>query len=116
VIGTGGSMIEKVSIRTREVLDWATIGNARALRLDHRIGSLTPGKQADVILIRKDSLNMLSTQDPTQAVVWFAQNHDVDTVLVAGKPLKRHGELVRPDLARRKAELLASAERLTKVN
>lgn len=112
VIGTGGSMIEKVSIRTREVLEWATIGNARALQLDHKIGSLTPGKQADIILVRTDSLNMLSTRDPVQALVYFAQNHDVDTVMVAGRLLKANGRLTYRELDRRKRELLESAATL----
>jgi len=111
-IGTGGSMIQKVSIPTREVLEWATINNARALRLDHRIGSLTPGKQADLILIRRDSLNMLSAQDPAQAVVHYAEAADVDTVIVGGRLVKRGGRLTYGSLERRKAELLASTERL----
>jgi cytosine/adenosine deaminase-related metal-dependent hydrolase len=111
-IGTGGSPIEKLSIRTREVLEWGTINNARALRLDHKIGSLAPGKQADVILIRRDTLNMLCAHDPVQAIVFYAHGPDVDTVLIAGKVMKRHGRLTDPALERRCEALRASAARL----
>lgn len=112
VIGTGGSMIEKVSLRTREVLEWATINNARALCLDHKIGSLTPGKQADLLILRRDSMNMLSAQDPVQAAVLYAQNRDVDTVFIAGQPVKRDGRLLYPHLRARQQALEASVRRL----
>jgi 5-methylthioadenosine/S-adenosylhomocysteine deaminase len=111
-IGTGGSMIETVSLKTREVLAWGTINNARALRLDHRVGSLTPGKQADIILVRQDTLNMLCAHDPVQALVFYGQSRDVDTVLLAGKVKKRNGVLGYAGLARRVEELRASAARL----
>ena len=111
-IGTGGSIIEKTSIPVREVLDWATINGARALRLDHLTGSLTPGKQADIIMVRRDTPNMLCAHDPVQALVLYGQPTDVDTVLVGGEVMKRGGKLVRADFERRKEELKASAERL----
>lgn len=88
------------------------MGNARALCLDHLIGSLTPGKQADLILLRTDRPHMISAQDPVQAVVWYGQTSDVDTVMVAGSMVKRDGRLLRGDIGLRKAELQASAARL----
>jgi len=111
-IGTGGSMIEKVSVTCRQALETATLGNARALRLDHKIGSLTPGKQADIAIVRRETLNMLCAHDPVQALVFYAQARDVDTVLVAGRPVKRHGRLLRQDIEARKAALLQSAAQL----
>jgi cytosine/adenosine deaminase-related metal-dependent hydrolase len=102
---------------TRRALEWATIGGAKVLRLDHRIGSLTPGKQADVVMIRTDDLNTFPTVpggDPVHAVVMYAENANVDTVLVAGKAVKRGGKLVYPAdrLAAKKEALAASRERI----
>jgi 5-methylthioadenosine/S-adenosylhomocysteine deaminase len=98
--------------RAREILAWGTINNARALRLDHRIGSLTPGKQADLIVVRRDALTVLPAADPAQALLNFAQASDVETVLVAGKFAKRDGKLRYGGLERRKAEMAAASERL----
>lgn len=102
---------------TRAALRWATIGGARALRMEHRIGSLTPGKQADVVLVRTDSLNMFPAMpagDPVHAVVMNAESADVDTVLIAGNYAKRNGKLSFPAerLARVKEAVLASRERI----
>jgi 5-methylthioadenosine/S-adenosylhomocysteine deaminase len=102
---------------TRTALRWATIGGARALRLDRRIGSLTPGKQADLIIIRANDLNIFPSVplgDPVHAVVMNAESGNVDTVLVAGKIVKRGGRLtVAPDrLAKLRSDLLVSRERV----
>ncbi|MDP2238621.1 MAG: amidohydrolase family protein [Burkholderiales bacterium] len=111
-IGTGGSFIEKVSFRTREILEWATINNAKAMRIDHLVGSLTPGKQADIIMVRRDGLHIVSAQDPVQAVVSYAQNSDVDTVMIAGRIVKEQGVLTFGGLHKRIDELRQSAARL----
>ncbi len=111
-IGTGGSFIEKVSFRTREILEWATINNAKAMRIDHLVGSLTPGKQADIIMVRRDGLHIVSAQDPVQAVVSYAQNSDVDTVMIAGRIVKEQGGLTFGGLEKRIDELRQSAARL----
>ncbi len=102
---------------TRRALKWATIDGARVLRLDHKIGSITPGKQADLALISTDQLNMFGAAergDPVHAVVMFAENRDVDTVLVAGRTLKKNGRLLysADKLADKKAALLASRRRI----
>ncbi|GAB1818484.1 amidohydrolase family protein [Herbidospora sp. RD11066] len=75
-------------------LQGATINAARALGLDTRIGTLTPGKEADLIVIRADAPNMLPVNDPVAAVTLHAHTGNVDTVLVAGRILKRHGKLL----------------------
>ena len=82
------------------------------LKMDDRIGSLTPGKQADVILIRADDLNMWPVHDPVTSVVMQANTGNVDTVMVAGEFRKRHGKLLYPQLGQRKEELLASGQRI----
>ena len=94
------------------MLEWATVNNARALRLDRKVGTLTPGKQADLIVVRRDGLHIASAQDPVQAVVSYAQSSDVDTVMVAGRVVKEGGRLLFDGLPRRVQELRASAARL----
>ena len=99
-------------MRCREALGWITTEGARMLRMEDRIGSLTPGKQADVILIRADDLNMWPVHDPVTSVVMQAGTGNVDTVMVAGEIRKRHGKLLYPKLAQRKDELRASGRRI----
>jgi 5-methylthioadenosine/S-adenosylhomocysteine deaminase len=84
----------------RDVLEFATIDGARACALDHKIGTITPGKQADVILIRTDQVNVAPVVDPVATVVMCADTSNVDTVFVAGRILKHRGQLVRVDLTR----------------
>jgi len=109
---TTGKLPETSTIHCREALGWITIEGARMLKMDDRIGSLTPGKQADVILIRADDLNMWPVHDPVTSVVMQANTGNVDTVMVAGEFRKLHGKLLYPQLGQRKEELLASGQRI----
>jgi cytosine/adenosine deaminase-related metal-dependent hydrolase len=63
-------------------------------------GSLTPGKEADIILLRTDRINVLPVNDPIGAVVWGMDTGNVDSVFVAGRALKRDGKLLGVDLNR----------------
>jgi cytosine/adenosine deaminase-related metal-dependent hydrolase len=87
----------KSPMTTREVLACATIEGARANGLDSKVGSLTPGKQADVIMLRTDRMNVTPLNDPTTAVVTGMDTGNVDTVLIAGHVMKRGGELLHVD-------------------
>ena len=80
-----------------EVLACATIEGARANGLDAKIGSLTPGKQADIVMLRTDRMNVTPLNDPATAVVAGMDTGNVDTVLIAGRVMKRHGELLHVD-------------------
>lgn len=96
----------------REVLELATIGGAAAAGLADRVGSIAPGRQADLVLVRTDSIHMTPAPDPVGAVVLGANPSDVDTVLVSGRVMKRGGVLLGvswPDLRDR---LLASSKRI----
>jgi len=84
----------------RDVLEFATIDGARACALDKKVGTITPGKQADVILIRTDQVNVAPVVDPVGTVVISADTSNIDTVFVAGRILKHNGQLVRVDLPR----------------
>jgi 5-methylthioadenosine/S-adenosylhomocysteine deaminase len=87
-----------VGFNYKTALQMATVNGARALGILDRVGSLTPGKQADLILVRTTSLNMNPAPDlnPYRLLVG-AQSEDVDTVVVDGRILKRGGKLVAID-------------------
>lgn len=88
---------EKTSASPRDVLRWATIEGARANGLDHKVGTLTPGKQADIIMLRTDRINVTPLNDPVTAVVAGMDTGNVDTVLIAGRIMKRRGQLLHVD-------------------
>jgi cytosine/adenosine deaminase-related metal-dependent hydrolase len=82
----------------RDVLEFATLAGARTAGLGRRTGSLSPGKQADLILVRAHDINLAPVTDPAAAVVLAAHPGNVDTVLVGGRTVKRGGRLVAADL------------------
>jgi 5-methylthioadenosine/S-adenosylhomocysteine deaminase len=81
-------------------LELVTIDGARALGLGDMTGSLTPGKRADLILIRTDALNMTPMVSPERAVVNSARPESVDTVMVNGRVVKSRGVLTAADARR----------------
>jgi cytosine/adenosine deaminase-related metal-dependent hydrolase/ribose/xylose/arabinose/galactoside ABC-type transport system permease subunit len=87
----------KTPVSTREVLSYATVEGARANGLDSKVGTLTPGKQADLILLRTDRINVTPLNDPATAVVAGMDTGNVDTVLIGGRVMKRNGELLHVD-------------------
>ncbi|MEU9341615.1 amidohydrolase family protein [Streptomyces sp. NPDC048278] len=97
---------------SRDLLEFATVDGAHALGLAARTGSLTPGKDADVILLRTDDLTVFPVTDPAATVVAAGHPGLVDTVLVAGRVVKRDGALVDVDLRALRARLLASRDRV----
>ena len=87
----------KTPVSPREVLEYATVEGARANGLESKVGTLTPGKQADLIMLRTDRANVTPLNDPSTAVVSGMDTSNVDTVLIAGHVMKRHGELLHVD-------------------
>jgi 5-methylthioadenosine/S-adenosylhomocysteine deaminase len=77
-----------------DVLRMATIGGAEALGMDHEIGSLTPGKKADLIILDPETLNFAPRFDWASQIVFNAQPRNVEWVFVDGHPLMRKGKLV----------------------
>jgi 5-methylthioadenosine/S-adenosylhomocysteine deaminase len=77
-----------------EVLRAATLGGAEVLDMESQIGSLTPGKQADVIVIDPRALNFAPSVSLVNQLITNGQVHNVKDVFVAGKPLKSNGHLV----------------------
>ncbi len=107
-----GRAPERVAIPLRRALEWATIGGARALGLADRIGSLAPGKQADLILIRTGDLNLFPGHDPAGTAVFQAGWANVEAVFVAGRALKRGGKLLFPGLKEKMEQLAESGRRI----
>jgi cytosine/adenosine deaminase-related metal-dependent hydrolase/ribose/xylose/arabinose/galactoside ABC-type transport system permease subunit len=87
----------KGPVSTREVLAYATAEGARANGLESKIGTLSPGKQADLIILRTDRFNVTPLNDPATAVVTGMDTGNVDTVLIAGQVMKRGGKLLHVD-------------------
>ena len=87
-------------LSVKEVVEFATIHGAKANALDAKIGTLTPGKQADIILLRHDRINMMPVNNAYGAVVLSMDTSNVDTVLIAGKLMKRNGQMVGVDVSR----------------
>jgi len=83
----------------RDILRIATLEGARSLGLGDRVGSITPGKRADIVLVRLDGLDAAPIVDPAVAVVHSAGPADVDTVLVDGRVLVAAGRPAHVDPA-----------------
>jgi 5-methylthioadenosine/S-adenosylhomocysteine deaminase len=92
-----GAKPSEFGITPRRVLQMATIDGARALGIDDRVGTLAPGKRADIVLVRADDLNMAPFTDAVRMIVQAAQPANVDTVVVDGRILKRGGKLLYVD-------------------
>jgi 5-methylthioadenosine/S-adenosylhomocysteine deaminase len=108
-----GETVTNCHLRADQVVEWATRGGARALGLDGVVGSLEPGKKADVVLIKNDdSPVMFPLVNPYGHVAFQAQRGDVHTVLVDGRVVKHAGRLVGIDLAAARGEVESTVEYL----
>jgi 5-methylthioadenosine/S-adenosylhomocysteine deaminase len=96
---------------TRDVIRFATIGGAVAAGLPTITGSLEPGKQADVIVLRTDCPNIYPINDPIGAVVWGMDTSNVGWVFAAGRTLMRDGVL-EADVERARALAVAARVRV----
>ncbi|GAA3080956.1 amidohydrolase family protein [Pseudonocardia yunnanensis] len=111
-----GETVTHVSLRAQHVVEWATRGGAHALGRDSELGSLEPGKKADVVLLRNDrSPVSFPVLNPYGHVAFQAQRGDVHTVLVNGRIVKHEHELVGVDLAAARREVEATVEHLRSV-
>jgi cytosine/adenosine deaminase-related metal-dependent hydrolase len=99
-----------VAVTAQEALAWSTVNAAEALGLEGRIGSLTPGKQADIIVVGGPGIAQHPQLDPAGTLVFQTTPADVRHVLVAGRFAKRDGELIGIDLPAALARADASAE------
>lgn len=96
-----GAKQDPAAVEPRRLLDLVTLEAARSIGMDGEIGSITPGKRADLILIATDALNMLHPpQDPAALVVYSAQPENIDTVIVNGEIVKRDGTMLGVDIVK----------------
>lgn len=95
-----GQAEQELAVNTRRILEMATIDAARSLGLGDVVGSLTPGKRADLILVRTRDIATAPRTDVPNLLALAAGAENVDTVMVDGRIRKRHGELVDIDGAR----------------
>lgn len=107
-----GEMPGELSLQASQVLRFATSAGAQALGLERKTGSVTPGKDADLIMIRTTDLNLFPVHDPIGAVVQFANPSNVDTVFVAGKLVKQNGKLLHVNLDDIRSKAMESKEYL----
>jgi len=101
-----------VTISAHDALKWTTVNAADAVGLDHRIGSLTPGKQADIMVVGGPGISQHPHLDPAGSLIFQTTPHDVRHVLVAGRFRKRDGVLVGVDQTQLLADADSSAERV----
>ncbi|HEX7743083.1 MAG TPA: amidohydrolase family protein [Sphingobium sp.] len=99
-------------VTSRDAIRFATIEGAKGLKLDRKIGSLTPGKDADILLLDASAINVAPLNHVTGAVVTLMERSNVDTVMVAGAIRKWRGEVVGVDVAKLRSELEASRDYL----
>ncbi len=100
------------SLNAKDVLRFATADGAAACGLADRTGSLTPGKDADVILLNADDPTVFPFNNPAGTIVSAGHPGLVDTVLVAGSVVKREGRLVGVDLTALRSRLVESRDRI----
>lgn len=108
-----GDTVTHCKLRAEQVVDWATRGGARALGRDSSLGSLQPGKKADIVLIKNEhSPVSFPVLHPYGHVAFQAQRGDVHTVLVDGRVVKHEHRLVGVDLAAARREVESTVEYL----
>lgn len=107
-----GSLSDILPIKATDVLHFATQGGAEACKLGKTVGSITPGKQADVILLDTNQPNMFPVNSPVGAIVEAAHPGNVETVFVNGRLVKQGGRLLHADFPALKKKVRAACEAL----
>ena len=108
-----GETVTHVHLHADQAVEWATLGGARALGLGDRLGSIEPGKLADLVLIKNDaSPVMFPLLNPFGHVVYQAQRGDVHTVIVNGRVVKHDHALIGIDLPAVRREVESTVEHL----
>jgi cytosine/adenosine deaminase-related metal-dependent hydrolase len=107
-----GKLPNTVNAKVDQVLYMATLGGAKAIHREKDIGSLEPGKYADLILIRTDSPSMIASTDYGAAMVMHANPSDVEMVMINGEIVKQSGKLLKLDWDNFKVQLMKNREEL----
>ncbi len=107
-----GTIPATSTIPVREALRWITTEGARMLGRERQIGSLTPGKLADLVVIDASDISLAPVHDPVSAVVMQASLANIDAVMIGGVWKKRNGRLLADGLEAKKELLVQSGQRL----
>jgi 5-methylthioadenosine/S-adenosylhomocysteine deaminase len=99
-------------LMVRDVLSCATTGGARCAGLDGKIGSLTPGKEADILVIRTDDINLYPSNNAIGTVVQAAERSNVDTVIIGGRIRKYRGKVADLDMGQLRTMVEESRDHL----
>ncbi len=89
-------------VNVRDVLECATINGANCAGLARKVGTLTPGKEADIVMIRADDINLYPSNNALGSVVQAADRSNVDSVIIGGRFRKRRGQIVGLDMTKLK--------------
>ncbi|MBR0927921.1 amidohydrolase family protein [Bradyrhizobium diazoefficiens] len=109
---TSGSIPATTTVPVREALRWITTEGARMLGRENQIGSLTPGKLADLVIINASDLNLHPVHDPVATVVMQTSLANIEAVMIGGAWKKRNGRLLVEGLEAKKELLAQSGRRL----
>lgn len=107
-----GTIPPTTTIPVREALRWITTEGARMLGRERQIGSLTPGKLADLVIINASDLNLVPVHDPVATVVMQTSLANIEAVMIGGAWKKRNGRLLAEGLETKKELLAQSGRRL----
>jgi cytosine/adenosine deaminase-related metal-dependent hydrolase len=97
---------------TRQAIEMATINGAITAGLDRKVGSITPGKQADLVLLATDRINTFPLNNVPGAVVTLMDTSNVDTVIIAGEVRKLRGRLLRVNIRKLQRDIENSRDRV----
>jgi cytosine/adenosine deaminase-related metal-dependent hydrolase len=100
------------TMTARQAVEMATLGGARAMGMDNQFGTLEPGKQADLIVVRMDSLPTLPCYDPYNALVYSSSARDVQMTMIAGEVLFNDHEFAEVDISKSRQRLSKSADKM----
>ena len=97
---TNGDAKAPALVGVRQVLESATLGGAACAGLLDKCGSLTPGKEADIVMIRTDDVNLYPSNHALGTVVLAADSRNIDTVIIGGRIRKRGGKMIGVNMDR----------------
>lgn len=106
---------DRTLLPSDEIVEMATMGGARVLGLEKKVGSIEVGKKADLVLIETKSVNMQPIYDYYATIVYSSNPSNVHTVIVDGKIVVRNKELVSGDFSKIRKDLLGLKDKINEV-
>ena len=107
-----GTRGDAAILSAHQILKMATLGGAQALGMDHEIGSIELGKQADLVLLDPQSPSLVPSYDPVSTVVYAASRADVTDVWISGRPVVRDRVVLTIDVPATVADVAAFSARV----